>query len=73
MLEEDLVCYCFEVPRDEIIEIIQKNKACTVDDIQLHCSACLGCGGCRPDLEELLETFSPPPFSLKHGRSSFKE
>ncbi|WP_372366970.1 (2Fe-2S)-binding protein [Candidatus Uabimicrobium sp. HlEnr_7] len=56
---EDLVCYCFRVHKDEIVTIIKEHKCRTVDAVKMHCSACEGCGGCRPEIEDLIhECFS---------------
>ena len=52
---ESLVCYCFRIPKKEIVGIIKKHKCRTVEAVQMHCSACEGCGGCRPDIEDLIE------------------
>ena len=49
------VCFCFEVEEDTIINIIKNHNAKTVEEIQKHCKAGLGCGGCRPDIEEIIE------------------
>ena len=51
---KDLVCYCFRVEKNEIVSIIQKHSCKTVEAVQMHCSACQGCGGCRPDIEDLI-------------------
>ncbi|BBM84013.1 (2Fe-2S)-binding protein [Candidatus Uabimicrobium amorphum] len=52
---ESLTCYCFRIPTKEIVDIIKKHKCRTVEAVQMHCSACEGCGGCRPDIEDLIE------------------
>ena len=55
---ENLVCYCFRLEKHELMDIIRKNKCRTVEAVQMHCSACEGCGGCRMDIEELIEECS---------------
>lgn len=54
-MSKELLCYCFEISKEEIISIIHKHKTQTVEDIQKHCQAAMGCGSCRFDLEALLE------------------
>lgn len=51
---EDLVCYCYRVKKQEIQLIIKKYNCRTVEAVKLHCSACQGCGGCWPDIEDLI-------------------
>lgn len=56
---ENLVCYCFRVYKQEITDIIREHKCKTVDAVQMYCSACQGCGGCRFEIEDLIcEHFS---------------
>lgn len=55
MSEKDIVCFCFEISRQEIVEIIQKHKTTTVEELQKYCQASMGCGGCRPDVEKIIE------------------
>lgn len=49
----DLICNCLQVTRKTILEAIAKG-ARTVDDISEATQASTGCGGCRPDIEEIL-------------------
>ncbi len=58
-MSRELVCYCFEVSKEEIVSIIRQHKTRTVEEIQKYCKASMGCGSCRPNIEELIvEEFS---------------
>lgn len=50
------ICFCFEVYKDEIIKAIKKYNVTTVEQLQEHCKAGLGCHGCVPELEEIIES-----------------
>jgi NAD(P)H-nitrite reductase large subunit len=61
----NLVCYCLRVEKPEIISAIESGCG-TVDELSARLRVCTGCGGCRPDLEDLLrfyrsEAQSPDP------------
>jgi NAD(P)H-nitrite reductase large subunit len=51
-----LICYCFRVEKSRIIAAIEEGCA-TVEDLGRRTRACTGCGGCRPDLEDLLRFY----------------
>ena len=59
----DLICYCLRVEKTAIVAAIGEGCA-TVDDLSARLRVCTGCGGCRPDLEDLLrfyrEEAAPP-------------
>ncbi len=55
MAKEDPVCFCFEVYKNQLVEIIHKHKTKTVEDIQKYCQASMGCGSCRFDIEKIIE------------------
>ena len=52
--DSDLVCYCFRVKKRKILDIIKNYNAKTINDIQQHSKACMGCRSCRMDLEAIL-------------------
>jgi NAD(P)H-nitrite reductase large subunit len=52
----DLVCYCLRVEKPAIVAAIEAGCA-TVDDLSARLRACTGCGGCRPDLEDMLRFY----------------
>ena len=49
-----IVCYCFGVTERKIREVATANHLATVDDVIHYCKAGGGCGGCRPEIEEIL-------------------
>ena len=55
-LEEKIVCTCFGVSENEILRVIRENNLTTVEQVTNFCKAGGGCGGCKPDIEELLAT-----------------
>lgn len=52
----ELVCYCFRVDKARIVAAIEDGCA-SVEDLSRRTRACTGCGGCRPDLEDLLRFY----------------
>lgn len=51
-----LVCYCFRVEKTAIIDAIESGCA-TIEDLSARLRVSTGCGGCRPDLEDLLRFY----------------
>ncbi|MBN2376574.1 MAG: Fe-S cluster assembly protein NifU [Sedimentisphaerales bacterium] len=54
-LEGNVVCTCFGVTDDEIKRVAQENNLKTVEQVTNYCKAGGGCGGCRGDIEEILQ------------------
>lgn len=52
--EEDMICYCFFVSRQEIEKAIREDGLDTVEDIQDKTNACMGCRTCYWDIEQLI-------------------
>ncbi|MBD3420904.1 MAG: Fe-S cluster assembly protein NifU [Chitinivibrionales bacterium] len=52
--EGTIVCTCFGVTDKEIEKAIRENKLTTVDEVTNYSKAGGGCGGCIPDIEELI-------------------
>ncbi len=52
----ELVCYCLRVEKSRIIAAIEDGCR-TVEDLSAKLRACTGCGGCRPDLEDLIRFY----------------
>lgn len=52
----DLVCYCLRVDKPAIVAAIASGCV-TVEDLSARLRVCTGCGGCRPDLEDLLRFY----------------
>ena len=57
-----LVCHCKGVTESEVRDAIASG-ACSHREIARHCGAGSMCGGCRPVLDELLETNATAPAS----------
>jgi len=53
--EGKVICSCFGVTEEEIRRVIGENNLKTVEQVTNYCKAGGGCGGCHPDIEELLE------------------
>ncbi len=49
-----IVCYCFGVTERRIHDVVVANDLQTVEDVIHYCKAGGGCGGCRPEIEEIL-------------------
>ncbi|MFW5774755.1 MAG: Fe-S cluster assembly protein NifU [Chitinivibrionales bacterium] len=50
-----VICTCFNVTDKDIEKAIKENNLTTVDEITNYTKAGGGCGGCIPQIEELLE------------------
>ena len=50
-----VVCTCFGVTDEEIIRVIHDNDLTTVEQVTNYCKAGGGCGGCKPEIEKLIE------------------
>jgi len=54
-LEGKVVCTCFGVTENEIERVIRENNLTTVEQVTNYCKAGGGCGGCKPELEKIIE------------------
>jgi NifU-like protein len=54
-LEGKVVCTCFGVTEDEIVRVVRENNLTTVEQVTNYCKAGGGCGGCRGEIEKLIE------------------
>jgi NifU-like protein len=54
-LEGKVVCTCFGVTESEIEKVIQENDLTTVEDITNYCKAGGGRGGCKGEIEKIIE------------------
>ncbi len=59
--EGTLICNCFNVTDVEIKEAIKQNNITTVDDVTNFTKAGGGCGGCIPQIEEILAEVTGSP------------
>lgn len=54
-LQGRVVCNCFGVTESEIERVITENDLRTVDEVTNYCKAGGGCGGCRGEIEKIIE------------------
>jgi len=54
-LEGRVVCNCFGVTENEIERVIRENNLTTVEDVTNYCKAGGGCGGCKVEIEKIIE------------------
>lgn len=55
-----VICACFGVGLSSIRDAIEKNKACSVDEIGALLRAGTNCGSCRPELKRILQDARAP-------------
>ena len=58
--EEKLICTCFGVTEGEIARVIKENSLTTVEQVTNYCKAGGGCGGCRSDIQAILQRLGAP-------------
>ncbi len=51
-----VVCYCFSVTERRIREVVAANRLKTVDQVTHYCKAGGGCGGCRKEIQAILDS-----------------
>jgi len=54
-LEGKVVCNCFGVTENEIERVIRENDLTTVEQVTNYCKAGGGCGGCKGEIEKIIE------------------
>jgi NifU-like protein len=54
-LEGKVVCTCFGVTENEIEKVIHENNLTTVEEVTNYCKAGGGCGGCKGEIEKIIE------------------
>jgi NifU-like protein len=54
-LEGKVICTCFGVTENEIQRVITDNNLTTVEEVTNYCKAGGGCGGCRGEIEKIIE------------------
>jgi NifU-like protein len=54
-LEGRVVCNCFGVTEKEIKRVIRDNDLTTVEQVTNYCKAGGGCGGCKGEIEKIIE------------------
>ncbi len=68
-LQGNVVCTCFGVTDKEIERVIQENDLATVEEVTNYCKAGGGCGGCKGEIEKIIEKIQggkikEPPVSI---------
>lgn len=54
-IDGNVVCTCFGVTDKEIERVIQENNLTTVEEVTNYCKAGGGCGGCKGEIEKIIE------------------
>ncbi len=54
-LEGRVVCVCFGVTEKEIERVISENNLTTVEQVTNYCKAGGGCGGCKGEIEKIIQ------------------
>jgi NifU-like protein len=54
-LEGNVVCTCFGVTDKEIERVVRENGLTTVEQVTNYCKAGGGCGGCRGEIQKIIE------------------
>ncbi len=65
-LEGNVVCTCFGVTDKEIERVIRENNLTTVEEVTNYCKAGGGCGGCKDQIEKLIEQIQPDKPKVPH-------
>jgi NifU-like protein len=60
-LEGHVTCVCFGVTEKEIEEVVRANKLTTVEQVTNYTKAGGGCGGCQPEIAEMLARINGTP------------
>lgn len=50
----ETICNCMNVDRETIVKAIREKILTTVEEVQDATTAGTGCGGCVPDIEDIL-------------------
>jgi NifU-like protein len=50
-----VVCYCFSVTERQIRDVVKANGLNTVEQVTNYCKAGGGCGGCKGDIQTILD------------------
>ncbi len=55
---EEMVCNCYQVTKQEIVDAIQSKKLKTVEEVGEATNAGTGCGGCQETIQEILNSLN---------------
>ena len=58
-LEGKVICTCFGVTENEIEKVIRENDLTNVEEVTNYCKAGGGCGGCKGEIEKIIERLQP--------------
>jgi len=64
-MEDIEICHCNEIMRSDIIKAIKEKGLKTVEEVQEETTAGTICGGCIPDIEDILEFVNGKQGSIK--------
>jgi NifU-like protein len=64
-LEGRVVCVCFGVTEKEIERVIHENNLDSVEQVTNYCKAGGGCGGCKGEIEKIIERIKGERAQLK--------
>ena len=53
--ENKIICQCFDVKEDLIVDVIKKNNLKTIEEITNYTKAGGGCGKCKNELQKILD------------------
>ncbi len=55
-IEGNIVCTCFGVTDREIERVVRENNLTTVEEVTNYCKAGGGCGGCKGEIEKIIQS-----------------
>lgn len=53
--EGTLLCFCMGVTKEKVKQMVMENNLTTVEEVTNYTKAGGGCGGCHPDIEEIIK------------------
>ncbi|WP_068774356.1 nitrite reductase large subunit NirB [Paenibacillus sp. FJAT-26967] len=56
LADEDIVCGCNGVTKGQIIEAVRDQGLTTIDEVKGCTGACRSCGGCKPLVEQVMQS-----------------
>jgi len=71
-LEGTVICTCFGVTDREIERVIRENNLTTVEQVTNYCKAGGGCGGCKGQIEKIIEKIRGKKAEVKSHPSTGK-
>jgi len=67
-LKGKVVCTCFGVTEEEIERVVQENNLTTVEQVTNYCKAGGGCGGCKGEIEKIIERVQGAKAKVVHAK-----